>query len=71
MSKEIKRNRFGISVLCKTDGAPYLEKLGKQYEENAQAGYTFCRVHVPVVSAGTTELSPEYDLYMSGGTGIQ
>lgn len=46
-------------------GAPYLEKLGKQYEENAQAGYTFYRVHVPVVSAGTTELSPEYDLYMN------
>lgn len=48
----------------KLTGEPYLEEIGSQYEGNAQAGYTYYRVHVPVLSAGTTELSAEYDLYL-------
>ena len=46
------------------DGSPRLETIGTTYEGNARAGYTYYRLHIPVLSVGTNALWPEYDLYM-------
>lgn len=64
----MEQSQYGIDTdyisYAKPADAPYLEEIGREYEGNAKAGYSFYRVHVPVISVGTAELSPEYDLYM-------